>query len=211
MENGKTKEWESDMKVMINYELEAPSLVDALRTALDLHASAGITPKSIDCGISESLAFCERDARRVVNGTLSESFYRGAHSFGASFGAWASWYFSPLEDHLDCAIPLDDALEDYRFYSSNRMMSPVMFMKKLRDFARDCEYILEMNPRELCVVKPDEGMMNGRILKRRVDENGERYGGAVDHIFMKTNPDVYAKVKAECEAVERDFLKEFRK
>ena len=81
-------------------------------------------------------------------------------------------------------------------------MTSNSFTRKLRAFASYCSYIEEMNPYDLCTVKPDKGKQNGRILKRLKDPMGQSYGSAVDHFYMKVNKEIYIPLKRERERQE---------
>ena len=129
---------------------------------------------------------------------------RQRQAMSGNFEQWAEAYFHPLcVEHLDKVIPVIEALEDFRKSSGLKDMTSNSFTRKLRAFARYCNYIEEMNPYDLCTTKPDKGKQNGRILKRLKDSSGCSYGSAVDHFYMKTNQEVYLPLKKEYEVQER--------
>lgn len=129
---------------------------------------------------------------------------RQRQAMSGNFEQWAEAYFHPLcVEHLDKVIPVIEALEDFRKSSGLKDMTSNSFTRKLRAFARYCNYIEEMNPYDLCTTKPDKGKQNGRILKRLKDPSGCSYGSAVDHFYMKTNKQVYLPLKKEYEAQEK--------
>ena len=120
-----------------------------------------------------------------------------------NFEQWAEAYFDVLcTEHLNKVIPIKDALDDFRQMSGLKDMTSNSFTRKLRAFASYCSYIEEMNPYDLCTVKPERGKQNGRILKRLKDSYGQSYGSAVDHFYMKTNKEVYLPLKREREKQE---------
>ena len=81
-----------------------------------------------------------------------------------NFEQWAEAYFDVLcTEHLDRVIPIKDALDDFRSMSGLKDMTSNSFTRKLRAFASYCSYIEEMNPYDLCTVKPDKGKQNGRV------------------------------------------------
>lgn len=121
-----------------------------------------------------------------------------------NFEQWAEAYFHPTNrDHLDRLIPVKDALDDFRQVSGLRDMTSNGFTRKLRAFARYCPYIAEMNPYDLCTVKPDGGKQNGRILKRLKDGMGLAMGSPVDHFYMKTRQEVFLPLLREYEQREK--------
>lgn len=123
-----------------------------------------------------------------------------------NFEQWAEAYFHPLcVEHLDKLIPIKEALDDFRQTSGLKDMTSNSFTRKLRAFARYCNYIEEMNPYDLCTTKPDKGKQNGRILKRLKDPMGVSYGSAVDHFYMKTDKEVYLPLKREYEAQDKSL------
>ena len=117
-----------------------------------------------------------------------------------NFEQWAETYFSPLSDHLDCLIVRNDALEDFRKFSGLRDMTTNGFTRKLRAFVHYCPYIAEVNPADLCTTPPEKGKQNGRILKHLKDWMGMATGPLVDHIYLKTNKEVYIPLKRDMEA-----------
>lgn len=173
------------IKTVINYHVATDSLKDALATAYDIYLSSGLKPDSIDDG-ELSLGFDELDALQVRKGAMTERAYAEKHSCLKSFDGWAPLYFSYDGGHLDVLIPLHEALDDFRQFSGQRDITSVTFTRFLRDFADYCDWIAEMNPSELCVVKADDSRRVGRILRRLHDENDKPFGSAVDFIYMRS-------------------------
>ena len=67
------------MRTKILYEIETTSLMEALRTALEIQSSAKITPEVIEGG-SDITLFNELDARSVIEGTRSIEYYRDVYT-----------------------------------------------------------------------------------------------------------------------------------
>lgn len=172
-------------KSVINYHVATDNMMEALTTAYDVYLSSGLKPDSIDDG-EESLGFDERDALQVRIGDMTVGAYAEKHSGLKSFDSWARSYFSYVGEHLDVLIPLQEALDDFRQFSGLRDISSVTFTRFLRDFADSCDWIAELNPSELCVVKADDSRRVGRILRRLHDENDKPFGSVVDFIYMRS-------------------------
>ena len=127
------------MSTKILYEIETTSLMEALRTALEIQASAKITPKAIAEGFEMTL-FHELDARSVVEGTRSIEFYRHNHTLhkpifhvidaARDLEKWADSYFSPSSGHLNKFIPVAEAKSDFEDnYGHKGTFSSITSMK----------------------------------------------------------------------------------
>lgn len=185
------------MRTKILYEIEATSLMEALRTALELQASAKITPKAIAEGYEMTL-FHELDARSVIEGTRSIEFYRHNYTFdkptfyikdaARDLEKWADSYFSPSSGHLNKFIPLAEAKSDFEEnYGHKGTFSSIIFMRRLNSYARSHEHIDIMNPPEFCSVISEKPLGLNRILRRLRYDDGVPFGSPVDHIYMKSN------------------------
>ena len=122
-----------------------------------------------------------------------------------NFEQWANIYFSPLGDHLDCFIVRQDALDDFRRYSGLKDMTTNSFTKKLAAFVKYCNYTSELNPVDYCTVKPDPGKSNGRILKRVKTAEGLYASAPVDHIYVRTIPEVLVPLREEMRKREQEI------
>lgn len=207
-----TKNEISMMKeTVINYHVKCPGLDDALRAACDLYQSGGLMPDSIDFGPSV-VRFDYRDARAVIDGRMPLSRYEFIHAMEVSFRGWVDAFFHPLVDrHLDAYLVLDEVLADYRQMTGDGRMTRFRLLRRIAEWAEDCAYIDAVNPYDLCTTKPGGVKQVGRILRRRRDADGEPTGSPVDHIYLRTIPDVYAREKERYAAMERmidDDLKE---
>lgn len=185
------------MRTKILYEIETTSLVEALRTALEIQASAKITPKAIAEGFEMTL-FNELDARSVIEGTRSIEFYRHNYTFdkptfyikeaARDLEKWADSYFSTSSGHLNKFIPVAEAKSDFEEnYGHKGTFSSVLFMRRLNSYARSHEYIDRMNPLEFCNTISEKPFGINRILRRLRYEDGKPYGPVVDHIYMKSS------------------------
>ena len=122
-----------------------------------------------------------------------------------NFEQWANIYFSPLGDHLDCFIVRQDALDDFRRYSGLKDMTTNSFTKKLAAFVKYCNYTSELNTVGYCTVKPDPGKSNGRILKRVKTAEGLYASAPVDHIYVRTIPEVLVPLREEMRKREQEI------
>ena len=185
------------MRTKILYEIETTSLMEALRTALEIQASAKITPKAIAEGYEMTL-FHELDARSVIEGTRSIKFYRHNYTLdkptfylteaARDLEKWADSYFSPSSGHLNKFIPVAEAKNDFEEnYGHEGTLSSVLFMRRLDRYARSHEHIDIMNPLESCSMISEKPLGTNRILRRLRYEDGTPYGSPVDHIYMKSN------------------------
>ena len=188
------------------YVMKAPSLKEALGLALDVKCSSGMVPARIEDDAMGSLFFDEAAAKDVVEGRKDASSYAFVHVARRLFRLWVQAFFHPLcVEHLDAYLPLNDVLADYRRETGDVGMTWNRFRRKLGEWAAGCDYIEALNPYDLCTVKPDPGRYNGRILRRVRDADGNPSGSPVDFIYLRTDPEVYPRTKAECEAAERNL------
>ena len=173
-------------KTVINYHVATDTLKEALATAYDVYSTCGLVPDSIDLKDDETMvAFNAEDALFVRKGEMTEKEYADNHSGFKSFESWSFLYFHEGSNHLDVEIPLHEALDDYCQFSGIYITS-ITFMRKLRDFVESCSWIVEINPHELCQIKPEGARRVGRILHRMHDKNGKPYGSPVDFIYMRS-------------------------
>lgn len=186
------------MITKILYEIETTSLMEALRTALELQASVKITPKAIAEGWEMTL-FNELDARSVIEGTRSIESYRHNYTLykptfclidaARDLEKWADSYFSPSSGHLNKFIPVEEAKSDFEEnYGHKGIFSSNLFMRRLDLYARRHEYIDIMNPPEFCSVISEKPLGLNRILRRLRSEDGKPDGPVVDHIYMRSMP-----------------------
>ena len=188
------------------YVMEASSLKEALGLALDVKSSSGMVPARIEGDAMGSLFFDEAAAKSVVEGRKDASSYAFVHLTRRVFRQWVQAYFHPLcVGHLDSYLVLDEVLADYRRMTGDVGMTQNSLRRKIGEWVACCDYVTEVNPYDLCTTKPDRGKQNGRILRRRLDADGNPSGSAVDFIYLRTDPEVYPRTKAECEAAERDL------
>ena len=188
------------------YVMEASSLKEALGLALDVKCSSGMVPARIEGDAMGSLFFNEAAAKLVVEGRKDASSYAFVHVTRRLFRLWVQAFFHPLcVEHLDAYLSLDDVLADYRRRTGDVGMTRNRFRRKIGEWAAGCDYIEALNPYDLCTTKPDEGKQNGRILRRIRDADGNPTGAPVDFIYLRTDPEVYPRAKAECEAEERNL------
>jgi len=185
------------MRTKILYEIETKSLMEALRTALEIQSSAKITPKAIAEGWEMTL-FHELDARSVIEGTRSIAFYRHNHTVykptfrvieaAKDLEKWADSYFSPSSGHLNEFIPVAKAKSDFEEnYGHKGIFSSITFMRRLDRYARSHEHIDIMNPLEFCSTISEKPLGLNRILRRLRYDDGVPFGSPVDHIYMKSN------------------------
>lgn len=185
------------MRTKILYEIETTSLMEALRTALEIQSSAKITPKAIAEGWEMTL-FHELDARSVIEGTRSIEFYRHNHTVdkptfrvidaARDLEKWADSYFSPSSGHLNKFIPVAEAKRDFEInYGHEGTLSSIVFMRRLGLYARNHEHIDVMNPLEFCTVISEKPLGLNRILRRLRYDDGVPFGSPVDHIYMKSS------------------------
>ena len=185
------------------YVMEAPSLKEALGLALDVKCSSGMVPARIEGDAMGSLFFNEAAAKLVVEGRNDAVDYAFVHVSWRLFRLWVEAYFHPLcVGHLDSYLVLDEVLADYRGMTGDVGMTRNSLRRKIGEWAATCDYIEALNPYDLCTTKPYPGRYNGRILRRLRDA-----GAPVDFIFLRTDPEVYPRTKAECEAEERELEK----
>lgn len=190
------------------YVMEAPSLKEALGLALDVKCSSGMVPARIEGDAMGSLFFDEAAAKDVVEGRKDASSYAFVHVTRRLFRLWVQAFFHPLcVGHLDSYLVLDEVLADYRSMTGDVGMMQNSLRRKIGEWVATCDYIEALNPYDLCTTKPDEGKQNGRILRRRLDADGNPSGVPVDFIYLRTDPEVYPRTKAECEAAERELEK----
>ena len=186
------------MRTKILYKIETTSLMEALRTALELQSSAKITPEVIEGG-SDITLFNELDARSVIEGTRSIEYYRDVYTSNKydynlaesvrDLEKWAESYFSPSSGHLNKFIPVAEAKRDFEenYYSRKGTFSSIHFMRRLNNYARRRVHIDIMNPPEFCSVISEKPLGINRILRRLRYEDGKPYGPVVDHIYMKSS------------------------
>lgn len=191
--------------------MEASSLKEALGLALDVKCSSGMVPARIEGDGLGSLFFNEAAAKLVVEGRKDAVDYAFAHVTWRLFRLWVQAYFHPLcVEHLDSYLVLNEVLADYRRMTGDVGMTGNRFSRKIGEWAAECDYIEASNPYDLCTVKPAPGRYNGRILRRLRDADGNPTGSPVDFIYLRTDPEVYPRAKAECEAEERESEKKNR-
>ena len=152
------------------------------------------------------------DAGRVIDsGNLKQAFkVRNERTPSAHLKEYELWwveaFFHPLcVGHLDSYLVLDEVLADYRGMTGDVGMTQNSLRRKIGEWVACCDYVADVNPSDLCTLKPDPGRHNGRILRRRLDADGNPSGSPVDFIYLRTDPEVYPRTKAECEAAERDL------
>lgn len=185
------------MRTKILYEINTTSLMEALRTALEIQSSAKITPKAIDEGC-ETILFHEFDARSVIEGTRSIEYYRQTYASSKCHSPmmevhrdleeWADSYFSPSSGHLNEFIPVAKAKRDFeKNYGHEGTFSSITFMRYLDLYARSHEHIDIMNPPEFCSVISEKSLGLNRILRRLRYDDGVPFGSPVDHIYMKSS------------------------
>lgn len=185
------------MRTKILYEIETTSLMEALRTALEIQASAKITPKAIAKGWEMTL-FHELDARSVIEGTRSIEFYRHNYTVhkpifhvieaAKDLEKWADDYFSPSSGHLNKFIPVAEAKSDFeKNYEHEGAFTSIHFMHRLNLYARSHEHIDIMNPLEFCSIISEKPFGLNRILRRLRYDDGIPFGSPVDHIYMKSS------------------------
>ena len=190
------------------YVMEASSLKEALGLALDVKCSSGMVPARIEGDAMGSLFFNEAAAKLVVEGRNDAVDYAFVHVTWRLFRLWVQAYFHPLcVEHLDSYLVFDEVLADYRRMTGDVGMTGNRLRRKIGEWVAGCDYIEALNPYDLCTVKPDPGRYNGRILRRRRDADGNPSGAPVDFIYLRTDPEVYPRTKAECEAEERELEK----
>ena len=188
------------------YVMEASSLKEALGLALDVKCSSGMVPARIEGDAMGSLFFDEAAAKSVVEGRKDASSYAFVHLTRRLFRLWVEAFFHPLcVGHLDSYLVLDEVLADYRGMTGDVGMTQNSLRRKIGEWVACCDYISEVNPYDLCTLKPAPGRYNGRILRRLRDADGNPSGSPVDFIYLRTDPEVYPRTKAECEAAERNL------
>lgn len=190
------------------YVMEASSLKEALGLALDVKCSSGMVPARIEGDGMGSLFFDEAAAKDVVEGRKDASSYAFVHVTWRLFRLWVQAYFHPLcVEHLDSYLVLNEVLADYRRMTGDVGMTQNSLRRKIGEWVACCDYVADVNPSDLCTLKPAPGRYNGRILRRRLDADGNPSGVPVDFIYLRTDPEVYPRTKAECEAAERELEK----
>lgn len=204
-----------DFKQSVDLIYSVDGLKAALSIAAELFSESGMSPSDIIRVDSRSYRFDYYDALAVKADVMPLSEYERRHyasseddedeaDFARGFARWAEAYFHPLcVEHLDNYIPVREALADFRLSSGNKEIAIFPFMERLWEFSQESDYIAEMNPNEMCAVKPSHGRCFGRILRRPTDKDGHHYGGVLDYLYMKTNSEVYPILKANLEKMDK--------
>ena len=100
----------------------------------------------------------------------------------SGFYEWASSFFAPESENVDIIIRRDEVFRDFQIDTGNRIWTPQKFMKALKAFCENTDYIRELNPRDL--LGP-----SGRLI-RKLD------GKTKDCIYIRTKEEINNWVKS---------------
>ncbi len=100
----------------------------------------------------------------------------------SGFYEWASSFFAPESENVDIIIRRDEVFRDFQIETGNRIWTPQKFMKALKAFCENTDYIRELNPRDL--LGP-----SGRLI-RKLD------GKTKDCIYIRTKEEINNWVKS---------------
>lgn len=99
----------------------------------------------------------------------------------SGFYEWASSFFAPESENVDIIIRRDEVFRDFQIDTGNRLWTTQKFMKALKAFCENTDYIRELNPRDL--LGP-----SGRLI-RKLD------GKTKDCIYIRTKEEINNWVK----------------
>lgn len=100
----------------------------------------------------------------------------------SGFYEWASSFFAPESENVDIIIRRDEVFRDFQIDTGNRLWTTQKFMKALKAFCENTDYIRELNPRDL--LGP-----SGRLI-RKLD------GKTKDCIYIRTKEEINNWVKS---------------
>lgn len=94
----------------------------------------------------------------------------------SGFYEWAASFFAPDSENIDIILRREEAFKDFQIDTGNRLWTAQKFMKALKAFCENADYIRELNPKELLGT-------NGRLI-RKLD------GKTRDCIYIRTKEEI---------------------
>lgn len=88
---------------------------------------------------------------------------------GNQFRQWAEVYFSKDGEKVNRLIDKQEAFSQFMFDSNVRSWTTNKFSKAIKEFAQQCDWIEELNPKELC------NDNKGRIIRQKLGKSVEMY------------------------------------